>query len=72
MEEYHLKTAPNFIIKKRNNESFDSMMQRFKRKTKSSKVLVYAVEKMFFIRPAEKARQKRLKNKFFKQLENQK
>ncbi len=70
-EEYHIKTAPNFVITKRNNESFENLMSRFKRKTKSSKVLVKSVEKMFFIRPAEKQRQKRLRNKYFKQFENQ-
>lgn len=68
-QEYHIKKSPNFSLIRKPNEDIDSFITRFKRKTKSSKVLVKAVEKMFFVRPAEKKRQKRNKSKFFRSLE---
>ncbi len=60
-EEYYIKKSPNFVIIKRNNESFESLMNRFKRKTKSSRILVDCVEKMFFVRPSEKKKKKKIK-----------
>ncbi len=59
----------NFTIIARPGESIDSLLLRFKKKTKISKVLVYAIDKMFFKKPSVKKREKRNKSKFFQSLE---
>lgn len=54
----------NFVIIPKPGESIDSLMLRFKRKTKYSKVIIKAVECMHFIKPSDKKRAKRNRSKF--------
>ena len=65
---YHIHKAPNFVLIRKPNEDFEVFMGKFKRKTKTSKVLVKAVECMTFTKPSVKKREKRNRNKFFKKL----
>jgi ribosomal protein S21 len=58
----------NFTIIARPGESIDSLLLRFKKKTKTSRVIINAVEKMSFKKLSVKKREKRNKSIFLQKL----
>jgi ribosomal protein S21 len=60
--------SSNFTIIARPGESIDSLLLRFKKKTKTSRVIINAVEKMSFKKPSIKKREKRNKSIFLQKL----
>lgn len=57
----------NVVIKVKSDEEISDSLSRFKKKVKNSGVLVEVVERMYFLRPAEK---KKLKSKKARQRRN--
>lgn len=50
------------VIKK-NNENIESLLSRFKKKIKDDKLFLRILDKEFFVKPSQKRRLKRKKNR---------